>query len=152
MARARTGGLPNFVEALFADDARNRLVKVEDGMIGFVNVKTDYRARATSRAFFEPRDLSGRSSWLARERLLVLLRGDLPVVGARLGGHRPGGSSWGEFRDDFVDMAATVADHKQDLYDTVRGAGGDARHIQVEHQAPCAVGIHSVGALFLPWW
>ena len=32
--------------------------KVEEGMVGFVNVKTDYHAPAT-RALFQPRDLSG---------------------------------------------------------------------------------------------
>jgi hypothetical protein len=35
--------------------------KVEEGMVGFVNVKTDYRAPRHDRAFFEPRDLSGRA-------------------------------------------------------------------------------------------
>jgi hypothetical protein len=34
--------------------------KVEEGMVGFVNVKTDYRARATDGALFQPKDLSGR--------------------------------------------------------------------------------------------
>ena len=34
--------------------------KVEEGMVGFVNVKTDYRPRATTVRFFDPRDLNGR--------------------------------------------------------------------------------------------
>jgi len=34
--------------------------KVEEGMVGFVNVKTDYRARATTVTLLQPRDLSVR--------------------------------------------------------------------------------------------
>src|SRR6516162_547055 len=35
--------------------------KVEEGVVGFVNVKTDYRVRATIRALVQPGDLNRRS-------------------------------------------------------------------------------------------
>src|SRR6516164_3898084 len=83
-------------------------------------------------------------------RLVVLLRRDLPSVGTRLRRHRSRSSRRGEFRNDVVDVTATIADHKQGLYDAVRGARGDAGYVQVEHRAPCAVGINRVGAVLPP--
>src|SRR5215467_12335909 len=48
--------------------------------------------------------------------LLVLLRSDLPVIGTGLSGHGSRGSRRDVFRNDLVDVATTVTDHKQDAY------------------------------------
>ena len=75
------------------------------------DVKTEYRARATSRAFYAPRNLSGRSSWLEGEPLLVLFRRDLPGVETTLG-RRGGRPPQGELANDAMERAAAVTDHK----------------------------------------
>ena len=69
---------------------------------------------------------------------MILLRCDLPVVGAGLG--RRGGprrSGRREFRNDFVDVAAAVADHKQDVDDSRRTCRN--RRVQVDYHAARAV-------------
>jgi hypothetical protein len=51
-----------------------------------------------------------------------------------------------EFSYDAVDGTATIADYKHVLYYSVRGTGGDARHVQVDFLAAGAVGIDRVAA------
>jgi hypothetical protein len=54
---------------------------------------------------------------------MLLLRCDLPVVGAGLRGMQgSGGARRSVLRDDFVDMTAAVADHEHDVYDPGRRA------------------------------
>jgi len=74
---------------------------------------------------------------------VVLLRCDLPVVDAGLDGHGYGRSRRGLLRNDFVNMTAAIADHKQDVYDSLSEA--------CDHHATSAVGIYCVGSRFLPW-
>src|SRR6516164_6559728 len=63
-----------------------------------------------------------------------------------LGGHGLCSSRGSELGDDFVESAAPAADHKHDLYDSMRGAWGDAGHIQVDLGAARAVWVHRIGA------
>ena len=79
--------------------------------------------------------------------MLVLLRCDLPVVDAGLGRLRCGKSGRGELGNDLVDVAAAVADHKQDFYHP----GGPGRDwvIQIHYRAAGTVRIDRIGALFL---
>src|SRR5215471_16892839 len=76
--------------------------------------------------------------------LLVLLRGNFPVVGAGLGRHRSGGTRRGELRNDFVDMTAAIADHKQDVYDTGRRPCDHhaARAVRTDPIGPRLLSLH----------
>ena len=69
------------------------------------------------------------------------LRRDLPVVNTGLDRDGYGRSQRG--RNDFADMTAAIADHKQDVYDSLSEA--------CDHHATSAVGIYCVGSRFLPW-
>jgi hypothetical protein len=86
---------------------------------------------------------------VAKDPSVVVLRGDLPIVGARLRGHGSCSSRWGEFRNDFVDMTTAVADHKHNLYATV--GCWSVGHVQVDLHAASAVPIDHIGAGFLPF-
>src|SRR5215831_5924960 len=83
--------------------------------------------------------------------LLVLLRSDLPVVGARLRGLGRGKSRRGEARDHFVDVSATVADYEPDFQNPAGRTSGDMWRVQVDHHAARTVRIYRVGAGFLPY-